>query len=166
MSHPGMWHTASGETWPVQGLALGGSTPAEGRYLLSRDDKRHSRARTKILVPPSVGPSMLSEPARMGGRSGILARPVGDRAGRGGAHDRARVRARAKPRAWQRVRRRQKALGHGVALELPFQIPLNRGWNHKVTSLRTMAWSIFFSSAGQTAAWGRLVGRHRVLFRP
>eukprot|EP00964_Phaeocystis_antarctica_P040888 scaffold23400_cov70-Phaeocystis_antarctica.AAC.1 len=47
---------------------------------------------------------MLSEPARMGGRSGILARPVGDRAGRGGAHGRARVRARAHPRAWQRVR--------------------------------------------------------------
>ena len=65
--------------------------------------------------------------ARMGGRSGILARPVGDRAGRGGAHDRARVRARAKPRAWQRVRRRHSALDHGVALELPIQSPLHRG---------------------------------------
>ena len=42
--------------------------------------------------------------------------PVGDRAGRGSAHDRARVRARAYPRARQRVRRRLSASRHGVAV--------------------------------------------------
>ena len=42
--------------------------------------------------------------------------PVGDRAGRGSAHDRARVRARVTARAWQRVRRRLSASRHGVAV--------------------------------------------------
>ena len=43
---------------------------------------------------------------------------VKDRAGRGGAHGRARVRTRAHPRAWQRVRRRHAAPLPSVALEI------------------------------------------------
>ena len=43
---------------------------------------------------------------------------VKDRAGRGGAHGRARVRVRAHPRAWQRVRRRHAAPLPSVALEI------------------------------------------------
>ena len=43
---------------------------------------------------------------------------VKDRAGRGGAHGRARVRVRARPRAWQRVRRRHAAPLPSVALEI------------------------------------------------
>jgi len=55
-----------------------------------------------------------SRHAWAGGRA-RLAWPVGDRAGRGSAHDRARVRARAYPRARQRVRRRLSASRHGLA---------------------------------------------------
>ena len=67
------------------------------------------------FLQASAGPCSSSRHAWAGGRA-RLAWPVGDRAGRGSAHDRARVRARAYPRAWQRVRRRLSASRHGVAL--------------------------------------------------
>ena len=64
----------------------------------------------------------------LGVASGSLAWPVEDKAGRGGAHGRARVRVRAGPRARQRVRRRLSASRHGVALFKRLYISLNRGW--------------------------------------
>ena len=88
---------------------------------------------------------------------------VKDRAGRGGAHGRARVRVRARPRARQRVRRRLSASRHGAR---SLQEAFSRGGTGTDLIKGSHAVDIFFSSAGQTAAWGRLVGRHRVHFRP
>ena len=54
---------------------------------------------------------------------------------------------------------------HGVALNYGWKFPLNRGWNHKGMARGNKGGVDFFSSAAQTAAWGRLVGRHRVHVR-
>jgi hypothetical protein len=56
---------------------------------------------------------------------------------------------------------RMQGLDHGDALNYGWKFPLNRGWNHKGMGRGNKGGVDFFSSAAQTAAWGRLVGRHR-----
>eukprot|EP00964_Phaeocystis_antarctica_P013659 scaffold7495_cov53-Phaeocystis_antarctica.AAC.3 len=46
-------------------LDVGSSTPADGRYRGRRGCAPLRRVRTKILVPPSVGPSTLPKSRRM-----------------------------------------------------------------------------------------------------
>ena len=57
---------------------------------------------------------------------------------------------------------RMQGLDHAGALNYGWKFPLNRGWNHKGMGCGNKGGVDFFSSAAQTAAWGRLVGRHRV----
>ena len=85
-------------------------------------------------------------------------RATGSRAGRGGAHRRAWKRACAHPRAWQGAPRQLKGLCHRLpAPDSAFE----RGRKRK--NLICFLGGIIFliASAGQTTAWGRLVGRHR-----
>ena len=66
---PGRVGSGKSPVRPGFGLDLDGSTPNEGRSLHREPPPRLREVRTKSLVPPSVCPSMLVEPARMGGRS-------------------------------------------------------------------------------------------------
>ena len=97
------------------GLAPGGSAPDDDRFRVLDDLRNMLDLETNVwFLQASARACSSSRHAWAGGRA-RLAWPVGDRAGRGSAHDRARVRARAYPRARQRVRRRLSASRHGLA---------------------------------------------------
>ena len=85
-------------------------------------------------------------------------RATGSRAGRGGAHRRAWERACAHPRAWQGAPRQLKGLCHRLpAPDSAFE--RGRKCKNRICFLGGI--NFLITSAGQTTAWGRLVGRHR-----
>ena len=127
----------AGLPWPLKCVAatkarrsVAPHLPRAGFFTPTLVREIPQRETSYLFLQAAAGPCSSSRHAWAGGRA-RRAWPVEDKAGRGGAHGRARVRVRAGPRARQRVRRRLSASRHGVALFKRLYISLNRGWNHK-----------------------------------
>ena len=98
--------------------ALGGSTPAEGRYPLIGEPTLIFGVRAKILLLLAVGAARLQSRCGCCDEVWVSARPCIARASRGGAHGRAWVRVRANCPAVQGSWCAHAAVDHRELLEI------------------------------------------------
>ena len=115
--------------------------------------------RTKSFLLQAVGASSVSSLRTMTPHDGGGELDIGGSARCGGAHDRTRVRTRVNARAWQGLRRRFKAPSPSSRRTYT-RGGIGTGQLEKYAELAKC--DFFFAALGQTAACGRLVGRHRV----